>query len=258
MTPNRHSELDHVEQALPTTITAAPDYMGIHAPARDVPDDRTYQIQKRGLDIFVSVAALLFFAPLFVVIAIAIKLSSNGPVLFRQERLGRQFKPFVFYKFRSMYADSDQSVHKAYVSRLIAGRPETGNGTGNGTAAGEKKRIFKITGDARVTPFGRLLRRTSLDELPQLWNVLRGEMSLVGPRPCIRYELEQYADWHTLRLIDVKPGMTGLWQVAARNRVGFDEMVKLDLAYVKQRSVWLDIKILLRTPQAIISGRGAC
>ena len=228
-----------------------------HAPARDITGDRTYQILKRGLDIFVGVAALLFFAPLFVVIAIAIKLSSKGPVLFRQERFGRQVEPFTFYKFRSMYADSDQTVHKAYVSRLIAGRPETGNGTSNGTAAGEKTRIFKITGDPRVTPLGRLLRRSSLDELPQLWNVLRGEMSLVGPRPCIQYELEQYADWHTLRL-DVKPGMTGLWQVAARNRVGFDEMVKLDLAYVRQRSLWLDIKILLRTPLAVISGGGAC
>ena len=225
--------------------------------AGDVPADRTYELLKRALDIFVGMAALLFFAPLFVVIAIAIKLSSKGPVLFRQERYGRHHTPFTFYKFRSMYADSDQAVHKAYVSRLIAGRPESGNGTGNGTAAGEKTRIFKITGDTRVTPMGRLLRRTSLDELPQLWNVLSGEMSLVGPRPCIKYELEQYADWHTLRL-DVKPGMTGLWQVTARNTVGFDEMVKLDLAYVRQRSLWLDIKILLRTPLAVISGSGAC
>lgn len=232
--------------------------MDIHAPARNVTGDRTYHILKRGLDIFVSVAALLLFSPLFVIIAIAIKLSSKGPVLFRQERFGRQFQPFTFYKFRSMYANSDQTVHKAYVSRLIAGLGETGNGAGNGTAAGETTQIFKITGDPRVTPLGRLLRRTSLDELPQLWNVLRGEMSLVGPRPCIQYELEQYADWHTLRLIDVKPGMTGLWQVAARNRVGFDEMVKLDIAYVRQRSLWLDIKILLRTPQAVISGLGAC
>jgi lipopolysaccharide/colanic/teichoic acid biosynthesis glycosyltransferase len=227
-------------------------------PARDVNGDRNYQLLKRGLDILVSVAALLFFSPLFVVIAVAIKVSSKGPVLFRQERFGRQLKPFTFYKFRSMYADSDQNVHKAYVSRLIAGSPETGNGTGNGTAAGETTRVFKITGDPRVTPLGKLLRRTSLDELPQFWNVVRGEMSLVGPRPCIQYELEQYADWHTFRLIDVKPGITGLWQVAARNRVGFDEMVKLDLAYVKQRSLWLDIKILLRTPQAVISGLGAC
>ena len=231
--------------------------MVILAPALDVAGDRTYQILKRGLDIFVGVAALLIFAPLFVIIAIAIKLSSEGPVLFRQERFGWQFKPFTFYKFRSMYANSDQAVHKAYVSRLIAGHPETGNGTGNGTTAGETTRIYKITGDPRVTPLGRLLRRTSLDELPQLWNVLRGEMSLVGPRPCIQYELEQYADWHTSRL-DVKPGMTGLWQVTARNRVGFDEMVKLDLAYVRERSLWLDIKILLRTPGAVISGGGAC
>ena len=231
--------------------------MDSYAPALDVPGDRTYEILKRGLDIFVGAAALLFFAPFFVIIAFAIKLSSGGPVLFRQERFGRQFKPFMFYKFRSMYANSDEAVHKAYVSRLIAGQPETGNGTGNGTATGENTRIFKITGDARVTPLGRLLRRTSLDELPQLWNVLRGEMSLVGPRPCIQYELEQYEDWHTSRL-GVKPGMTGLWQVTARNRVGFDEMVKLDLAYVRERSLWLDIKILLRTPRAVISGGGAC
>ena len=257
MTPNRYSELDLVEQALPAGVTDARYRIGIQALAPYVPGDRTYEILKRGLDIFVGAAALLFFAPFFVIIAFAIKLSSSGPVLFRQERFGRQFKPFMFYKFRSMYANSDQAVHKAYVSRLIAGQPETGNGTGNGTATGENTRIFKITGDARVTPLGRLLRRTSLDELPQLWNVLRGEMSLVGPRPCIKYELEQYEDWHTSRL-GVKPGMTGLWQVTARNRVGFDEMVKLDLAYVRQRSLWLDIKILLRTPLAVISGGGAC
>lgn len=257
MTAHRHSELDLVEQALPAGVTDARYRIGIQAPAPDVPGDRTYEILKRGLDIFAGAAALLFFAPFFVIIAFAIRLSSSGPVLFRQERFGRQFKPFMFYKFRSMYANSDQAVHKAYVSRLIAGQPETGNGTGNGTAPGENTRIFKITGDPRVTPLGRLLRRTSLDELPQLWNVLRGEMSLVGPRPCIQYELEQYADWHTSRL-GVKPGMTGLWQVTARNRVGFDEMVKLDLAYVRERSLWLDIKILLRTPLAVISGGGAC
>ena len=201
---------------------------------------------------------MLLLAPLFVVIAIAIKLSSRGPVLFRQERLGRQFMPFTFYKFRSMYAGSDQDVHKAYVTRLIGGQPETERASGNEMEADEKTRIFKITRDSRVTPVGRLLRRTSLDELPQFWNVLRGDMSLVGPRPCMQYELEQYADWHALRLIDVKPGMTGLWQVTARNTVGFDEMVKLDLAYVNQRSLWLDIKILIRTPMAVVSGLGAC
>jgi lipopolysaccharide/colanic/teichoic acid biosynthesis glycosyltransferase len=256
MNPNRYSEPDLFEQALQATVADAPYLMDVPPPALDVSSDRTYQIQQRVLDIFVSVAALLLLAPLFVVIAIAIKLSSSGPVLFRQERFGWQFRPFMFYKFRSMYADSDQAVHRAYVSRLIAGRTESGNGTGNG-AAGKKTRIFKITGDPRVTPLGRFLRRTSLDELPQLWNVLRGEMSLVGPRPCIHYELEQYDDWHTSRL-DVKPGMTGLWQVTARNTVGFDEMVRLDLAYVEQCSFWLDIRILLRTPQAVISGNGAC
>ena len=256
MNPNRYSEPDLVEQALPATAMGPTYRLDIPAPLAGAPDYRTYQLLKRGLDILVSAAALLVLAPVFGVIAIAVKLSSQGPVLFRQERFGRQARPFMFYKFRSMYADSDQTVHKAYVSRLIAGRPESGNGTGNG-AADEETRIFKITGDPRVTPLGRFLRRSSLDELPQLWNVLRGEMSLVGPRPCIHYELEQYDDWHTSRL-DVKPGMTGLWQVTARNRVGFDEMVRLDLAYVRQRSFWVDIKILLRTPRAVISGNGAC
>ena len=247
-----------MSNAVPTTAAEAPDCIDIRAPAVNLPADRNYHILKRGLDIVVSLAALPFLAPIFVVIAIAIKVSSKGPVLFRQERFGLQLKPFTFYKFRSMYADSDHTVHKAYVSRLIAGRSDTGNGTGNGTGLREKTHIFKITGDPRITPLGRLLRRTSLDELPQLWNVLKGEMSLVGPRPCIHYELEQYTDWHKLRLIDAKPGMTGLWQVAARNRVEFDEMVKLDLDYVNQRSFWLDIRILLRTPRAVISGQGAC
>ena len=257
MTSNRYSELDVVEQALPAATAEARYRLHIADSVLDDPGDRTYEVLKRALDLLVSVPALLLLTPLFVVIAIAVKVSSKGPVLFRQERFGRHFEPFTFYKFRSMYADSDHSVHKAYVSRLIAGRTEAGNGTGEASAAAEKTRIFKITRDPRVTPLGRLLRRTSLDELPQLWNVLRGEMSLVGPRPCIKYELDQYSDWHTLRL-DVKPGMTGLWQVSGRSTVGFDEMVKLDLAYVRQRSLWLDIRILLRTPLAVISGGGAC
>lgn len=213
---------------------------------------RTYPILKRALDIFGSLAGMLFFAPLSIVIAIAIKLSSRGPVLFRQQRFGENLKPFIFYKFRSMRVNGDETIHKAYVTRFIAGAFDIQ------TAAVNERAIFKLTNDPRVTSVGKFLRRTSLDELPQLWNVLRGEMSLVGPRPCLGYELEQYQPWHTLRLMNVKPGMTGLWQISGRSLVGFDEMVKLDLAYAKQRSLWLDIKILVKTPSAVISGFGAC
>lgn len=211
-----------------------------------------YQVLKRGLDITVSLTALLFFSPFFLAIALAIKFTSAGPALFRQERFGEDLKPFLFYKFRSMHVNCDDAIHKAYVSRFIAGGADV---SGSSMA---KRQLRKIARDPRVTPLGRILRRTSLDELPQLWNVLRGDMSLVGPRPCLRYELEQYSARHKSRLIGVKPGMTGLWQVTGRSMSSFDEMVQLDLVYLKERSFWLDIKILLRTPLAVISGLGAC
>lgn len=204
---------------------------------------RTYRILKRGLDIFGSLAGLLLLSPLLVGIAVAIKLTSRGPILFRQQRYGRSLQPFTLYKFRSMQANCDDSIHRAFVTRWMAAEGSPG--------------VNKIARDPRVTAVGGWLRRTSLDELPQLWNVLRGEMSLVGPRPCLRYELDQYQDWHRLRLLNVTPGMTGLWQVSGRSMVGFEEMVKLDLAYARQRSLWLDLKILLKTPGVVISGFGA-
>jgi lipopolysaccharide/colanic/teichoic acid biosynthesis glycosyltransferase len=218
---------------------------------RDASSYRMYQALKRGLDVLGSLVALLLFAPLFVAIAVAINLTSAGPVLFRQERFGDNLEPFMFYKFRSMYVNCDEAIHKAYVTRLIAGCPDVPFATAG------KRSVQKMVRDPRVTPLGKILRRSSLDELPQLWNVLRGDMSLVGPRPCLRYELEQYSARQTLRLIGVKPGITGLWQVSGRSTLSFDEMVKLDLVYVKERSLWLDIKILLRTPLAVISGVGA-
>jgi len=218
---------------------------------RNASSRRTYQALKRGLDVLGSLAALVLFAPLFSVIAVAIRLTSAGPVLFRQERFGENLTPFMFYKFRSMYVNCDEAIHKAYVTRLIAGCPDVTCTTA------EERSVLKIVRDPRVTPFGKILRRSSLDELPQLWNVLRGDMSLVGPRPCLRYELEQYSPRHRLRLIGAKPGMTGLWQVSGRSTLSFDEMVRLDLVYLKERSLWLDIKILLRTPWAVISCVGA-
>ena len=206
---------------------------------------------KRGMDILGSLLLLVLSSPLFFLVAAAIKLTSKGPILFRQPRIGEQGIPFTFLKFRSMYIDNDSSQHKEYVRQLIAGQAvkHPTNGTGEG--------IFKLTNDSRITPVGSFLRRTSLDELPQFINVLRGEMSLVGPRPPVIYEVESYALWHRRRLLEAKPGITGLWQVYGRSRVGFDDMVRLDLRYARNCSPWLDLKILLQTPRAVIEGNGA-
>jgi lipopolysaccharide/colanic/teichoic acid biosynthesis glycosyltransferase len=205
---------------------------------------------KRLIDVIGSLAALVFFMPLMLLIAIAIRATSRGPVLFRQVRVGQYGKTFTFLKFRSMYVDSDSSIHEAYVKSFIAGKADAQS---NGHT-----QIFKLVADPRVTPLGRLLRKTSLDELPQFLNVLKGEMSLVGPRPPVVYEAERYSLWHRERLLAVKPGITGLWQVDGRSRVKFDDMVRLDIRYARTWSLWLDIKILAQTPHAVIAGSGAC
>jgi lipopolysaccharide/colanic/teichoic acid biosynthesis glycosyltransferase len=208
---------------------------------------------KRIMDIIGSALALVLFAPVLLVIAIAIKLTSTGPVFFRQKRVGQHGKQFVFLKFRSMQVNNDASVHKAYVKQLIAGSAQTHPGNGNGNGNG----VYKLTKDSRITSIGGFLRRTSLDELPQFLNVLKGEMSLVGPRPPIAYEVENYEIWHRRRVLEAKPGITGLWQVNGRSRIKFDDMVRLDLRYAKTWSPWLDLKILLRTPVAVMFGDGA-
>jgi lipopolysaccharide/colanic/teichoic acid biosynthesis glycosyltransferase len=206
---------------------------------------------KRMIDIIGSALALIICAPAFLIIALAIKASSKGPVFFRQQRVGRYGKRFTFLKFRSMDVDNDPSVHKEYVTKLIAGHAERKPSNGNGEG------VYKLTNDERVTGVGAFLRRASLDELPQFLNVLKGEMSLVGPRPAVPYELAAYQTWHRRRVLEVKPGITGLWQVNGRSRVKFDEMVRLDLRYAKSWSPWLDIKILMRTPRAVLLGEGA-
>jgi lipopolysaccharide/colanic/teichoic acid biosynthesis glycosyltransferase len=209
-----------------------------------------FQVLKRGMDILGSLALLIILSPLLLAIAGLVKLSSRGPVLFRQVRIGQMLKPFMMCKFRTMYANADHGIHHNYVSWFI-----TSSGKGQEQ---DKNKIFKLTNDPRITPIGHFLRKTSLDELPQLWNVLRGEMSLVGPRPPLWYEVQQYKPWHRHRVLEAKPGVTGLWQVTGRSRTTFDEMVRLDLRYARGRSLWADIKILLATPAAVIRGKGAC
>lgn len=202
---------------------------------------------KRSLDIIGSVLAFLVFSPIFAVIAMLIKLTSRGPVLFCQKRVGQFGRTFNFYKFRSMYADNDPGVHRDYVTKLIEGKKQAQQPNG----------MYKLVNDPRVTPMGRLLRKTSLDELPQFINVLLGDMSLVGPRPPLPYEYERYRSWHRRRVLEMKPGLTGMWQVNGRSRTTFDEMVRMDLRYSRRQSLWLDVKIILQTPAAIFSGNGA-
>ena len=206
---------------------------------------------KRVMDIFGSLILLIVLSPILLLIALALKLSSKGPVIFKQSRVGQGGRRFTFYKFRSMYVGNNPSIHREYVGRFIGGKAKT-----NGDDAGQNG-VYKITGDPRITPLGRFLRRTSLDEFPQFWNVLKGEMSLVGPRPPLPYEFASYYAWHKRRVFEVKPGLTGLWQVGGRSKTSFDEMVRLDLRYAKTWSFWLDIWVLLKTPKALLSGEGA-
>jgi lipopolysaccharide/colanic/teichoic acid biosynthesis glycosyltransferase len=203
---------------------------------------------KRAVDIFASACAILLCLPLFLVIAALVKLSSPGPVFFRQKRLGQYGQHFNFFKFRTMYVNNDPRIHQEYVARLIAGSRD----------AGQESQTYKLKDDPRITPLGRFLRKSSLDELPQFFNVLRNDMSLVGPRPPLPYEYERYQVWHRRRVLEMKPGITGLWQVEGRSRTTFEEMVRIDLRYAGSRSFWMDLKILLLTPAAVLSGRGAC
>ena len=206
-------------------------------------------LAKRCMDIFGSLVALILLLPSLLVIAAAIKLTSRGPLLFKQKRLGQFGKSFTFLKFRSMYVGADQRIHEAYVKQLISAQASGGDD-------GKKDATYKIKADPRVTTVGRFLRRTSLDELPQFFNCLMGQMALVGPRPPIPYEFNSYQVWHRRRLA-VKPGITGLWQVKGRSRVTFNEMVRMDLEYARAWSLWLDMKILLQTPGAVVTGAGA-
>jgi len=204
---------------------------------------------RRAIEGAFALVLLVIAAPLLLVIALAIRLDSAGPVIYRQRRLGRDMRPFTLHKFRSMRFDAAPDRHRAYVTALIR------EGDSN-PADGKRRSLYKLVVDDRVTRIGRFLRRYSLDELPQLWNVVRGEMSLVGPRPVIEYEAEQYPlEWH--ERFAVKPGLTGLWQVSGRNERTYEEMVRYDIEYARAQGFWLDVGILARTAWVVVRGKGA-
>ena len=212
-------------------------------PVGDAPGN---QILKRWLDILGALISLVILSPVMLITAAAIKLTSPGPVIFRQTRLGKRGNPFSFLKFRSMKSGNDDRVHREYVLKLIDGQHAQLN------QGKEDKPLYKLKNDSRITAVGKIIRKLSIDELPQLFNVLQGEMSLVGPRPPMPFEVEKYKSWHLRRILKVKPGITGLWQVEGRSRTSFDDMVRLDIRYVQKWSLWLDLKILAKTVREVL------
>lgn len=236
--------------------------MGVLVERREV--GGSYPLLKRCLDIVVSATLLVLLSPLFLLLAVWIVLDSPGSPIFAQERVssvrfsGKQhhlgeLKTFTFYKFRTMYRDAPSALHRRFSRAYINGDEKTLSMLQQANGGNCR---YKIANDPRVTRVGRTLRKTSLDELPQLWNILKGDMSLVGPRPPLPYEVELYELGH-LRRLEAKPGLTGLWQVTARSSVSFEEMVNLDIQYVEEQSLWMDLKILCRTPFAVFTGKGA-
>jgi len=246
-----------------TTISTYPDHLFEKILKEETPDlypfypDETISskkfqaILKRAIDIVGALIGLVIFSPIMLLIALAIKITSPGPIIFKQTRIGMKGVRFSFYKFRSMKANGDDRIHREYVENLIKGELKKIN------QGDENKPLYKLKDDPRITKVGKIIRKTSLDELPQLFNVLKGDMSLVGPRPPIPYEVEKYEPWHLRRILEVKPGITGLWQVEGRSKTSFNEMVRLDLKYALNWSLWLDLKILLKTIKAVIQPEGA-
>jgi exopolysaccharide biosynthesis polyprenyl glycosylphosphotransferase len=220
----------------------------VDIPVVELPRSLWYRASKRAFDFVAAATLLVLLAPLLLVCAVLVWRSSPGPVIFRQRRVGARLREFTCYKFRTMVVNADPAIHQRYVTNFIKGQAEK-HGTTHDA-------MFKLVGDQRITSIGRWLRRTSLDELPQLVNVVRGEMSLVGPRPPIMYEVEHYRPEQLQRLA-VKPGITGLWQVSGRSRTTFEEMVALDLAYIRAASFVTDLRILLKTIPVVLSARDA-
>jgi lipopolysaccharide/colanic/teichoic acid biosynthesis glycosyltransferase len=211
------------------------------------------QYIKRAVDVAISLVAILMLFPVLCAIACGVRLSSPGPILFRQKRVGKDGKEFTFLKFRSMKHGNDASVHEKFVTDLIALEA----GAAGDQLSSTPKSAYKMVNDSRITRFGTFIRKTSLDELPQLWNVIQGQMSLVGPRPPIPYEVDRYAPWHLERLMHVKPGITGLWQVEGRSRVSFNEMVRMDIRYARNVNLWTDLHLMVRTVSVVLKMTGA-
>lgn len=208
---------------------------------------QSYLRAKRLLDILFPLLILVPLCFIIVVVAILIRLDSEGPVFYRQKRTGLNGEEFTLYKLRTMYLHNEDSLHRKAVAKYISGEKLSGDGTGNIS--------YKLTEDPRVTRVGRFLRKTSLDELPQFFNVLHGEMSLVGPRPPLPYEVEMYSPHDWLRLSG-KPGLTGIWQVYGRSRITFQSMVQMDIEYLQQQSLWEDLKLIVLTVPVVFLARG--
>lgn len=233
----------------PGLLASSPRGSSLHVDWTEAPADvGIYPAVKRVSDLLLSALLLVALSPLLLLCALAVRFSSAGPVLFRQTRVGQRGKPFTFLKFRSMIANADAKPHADFAAAFIQGKAVR--------QESPKGQVYKLVEDPRITRVGRWLRRTSLDELPQLWNVAQGDMSLVGPRPPIYYELDYYQPLDFQRLM-VKPGITGMWQVRGRSATTFEEMVALDLEYIQRRSLGLDLHILLQTIPAVLSGKGA-
>lgn len=217
-------------------------------PARVVGQRRAVNGLRRLFDIVFALALILLLSPILIAVTLAVRLDSHGPAFFRQRRVGYREKEFTLFKFRSMRVDADPRGHQEYVTALIKGE--------GAAPDGGRENLYKLAVDNRITPVGRWIRRWSLDELPQLFNVVRGDMTLVGPRPAIAYEVAEYPNWYRERF-SVKPGLTGYWQVSGRSERTYEEMVRLDIEYAERRSLGLDLLILLKTPWVVLSRKGA-
>lgn len=222
-------------------------YLKSSAHARAQSGITLYDVAKRALDLIGALLLLLLLSPLLITVAALIRLTSSGPAILVQERVGKGGRVFPFFKFRSMYNDADRSADIRFAREFINGNHAAAKATGG---------IFKPANDKRITPVGKIIRKASIDELPQLFNVVRGEMSLVGPRPSMSYEIDAYKPWHFRRL-EVLPGMTGLAQIRGRSSLTFQQIVSYDIEYIDHRSLLLDLQILVKTPTVVFSGRGA-
>jgi lipopolysaccharide/colanic/teichoic acid biosynthesis glycosyltransferase len=217
-------------------------------------DSPVGSVARRCLDLLAASALILLLAPVMIAIAVAVRLDSRGPAMFRQRRVGHREEEFTVFKFRSMRLDADEERHRQYVAAMI-GATDASEATVEDDAEEGGESLYKLAVDDRITPVGRRIRSWSLDELPQLFNVVLGDMSLVGPRPAIPYEVESYPAWYSKRFA-VKPGLTGLWQVSGRNQRTYEEMVSLDIDYAESRSFIGDLAILAKTPRAVLGRKG--